>query len=250
MINIDPATLPENVQQAFNKFERDKVEYTQLQDRLEQLHQRLEKHRKAAEANHALAEQLDAQWREAFRENDGELTKEIRAMKNSAQESRDFSEEYKTLANTLSPEFELCQIDTGLARKKYLESLKQLKHVYADYNFTKTAEELFSLPEAKPFLESLNYKFKEIGEEMETNEIYVRMPDDSAINQIRLAKEGNLIKVAIDKFFGKSEKANAEESSVLQFPEVRSMDMELAEINIAALARKRTELHTKLGLAQ
>lgn len=249
MINIDLATLPENVQKAFNNFEQHRTEYSQLQDRLEQLHQRLEKHRKAAEATHAQAEQLDAQWREAFRENDGELTKEIRTMKNSAQESRDFSDEYKTLASTLSPEFELCQIDTGLARKKYLASLKDLKHIYADYNFTKAAEELFSMPEAKPFLESLNYKFKEIGEEMETNEIYVRMPDDSAVNQIRLAKEGNLIKFAIDKFFGKPEKSHAEESSVLQFPEMRSKDMELAEINIAALARRKTELHTKLGIA-
>jgi hypothetical protein len=249
MINIDLATLPENVQKAFNNFERDKVEYTQLQDRLEQLHQRLEKHRKAAEATHAKAEQMDAQWREAFRENDGELTKEIRAMKNSVQESRDFSEEYKTLASTLSPEFELCQINTGLARKTYLQSLKQLKHVYADYNFTKTAEELFSLPQAKPFLESLNYKYKEIGEEMSTNEIYVRIPDDNVIAQIQLGKEGSLIKLAINKFLGKSKNNQPEEISLLEFPEMQKKSVELTEINLAALARRKTELHAKMGVA-
>jgi len=249
MINIDLATLPENVQKAFSQFESHKAEYTQLQDRLEQLHHRLEKHRKAAEATHAQAEQLDAKWREAFRENDGELTKEIRAIKNNAQESRDLSEEYKNLANALSPEFELCQIEAALARKKYLESLKQLKHVYADYNFTKTAEELFSLPQAKPFLESLNYKYKEIGEEMSTNEIYVRIPDDNVITQIQLGKEGSLIKLAINKFLGKSKNTKQEDSSLLELTETQRKSMELTEINLAAMARKRTELQDKIGVA-
>lgn len=82
------------------------------------------------------------------------------------------------------------------------------------------------------------------------NYSHVSIEEFPELNQIRLAKEGNLIKVAIDKFFGKPEKANAEESSVLQFPEVRRKEIELAEINTAAIARRKNELHTKLGLAQ
>lgn len=43
----------------------------------------MEKHRKAAEATMAQAKQFGSQWREIFRKNDGELTKEILTLKTS-----------------------------------------------------------------------------------------------------------------------------------------------------------------------
>jgi len=119
-------------------------------------------------------------------------------------------------------------------------------YLYADYNFTKAAEEVFSLPQAKPFLESLKHKYKEIGEEMSTNEIYVRIPDDGVISQIQLGKEGSLIKLAINKFLGKSKNNKPEESSLLEFPEMQKKSVELTEINLAALARRKSELHAKM----
>jgi hypothetical protein len=250
MINIDTTTLPENIQTAYQNFEHHKSHYAQLQDRLEQLHQRLEKHRKSAEATKIQADQLDAQWREEFRNNDGELTKEIRAMKNSAQESIDFCEEYSNLANTLQPEFELCQLDTVLARKKYLEWLTTLKSLYADYNFTKAAEELFSLPQAIPFLESLQYKYKEIDTEMKTCELYVRIPDDDTVAEIQLGKEGKLIKFAVEKFSGKSAQNKPNENTVLGLQEINRKKVELTEINMVALGRKREELQQKMRRAQ
>lgn len=246
MISIDTTTLPENIQKAYQNFEHRKTDYAQLQDRLEQLHQRLDKHRKSAAATKIQADQLDAQWREEFRRNDGELTKEIRAMKSSAQESRDFCEEYSNLASTLEPEFELCQLDAGLARKQYLESLTNLKSLYADYNFTKAAEELFSLPQAIPFLESLQYKYKEIDTEMKTCELYVRIPDDDTVAQIQLGKEGKLIKFAVEKFAGKSDKNELNENNVLRLQEMNRKTIELTDINMVSLGRKRIEITERM----
>ncbi len=241
MTNIDIASLPPKIQQAFALFEQRKEEYTQLQDRLDQLQQRLDKHRNAAEATQAQAEQLDAQWREAFRKNDGELTKEIRTMKSNAQESRDFSEEYKALANALKPEFELIQIDTAFARKAHIESLKNLKALYVDYMLEKSAADLFSLPEAKIFLACVNHKYSEIEHEMNTSEIYVRMTDDEELASIKVRKEGSVLKMAASKFLQDSS-IEPENAGILGFKEIKEHSGETREKNQLSLNRRRIEI--------
>lgn len=246
MTNIDIASLPQNIQQEFAKFEQCKEEYAQLQDRLNQLQQRLDKHRKAAEATHAQAQQLDAQWREAFRQNDGELTKEIRAMKNSAQESRDFSEEYKSLANALRPEFELIQIDTAFARKAHIESLKNLKTLYADYMLEKSAADLFSLPQAKIFLACVNHKYSEIEHEMNTNEIYVRMTDDEQLAGIKVRKEGGVLTMAAGRFLNDIS-AESENSGILGFKEIKEHSGETQEKNQLTLSRRKIEIQNSIN---
>lgn len=193
MTKTSTAALPQNIQSAIAKFSQAKAAYLELQERLGQLAKKLEKHQKSAEANKAQAEQFGIQWREAFRENNGEITKEIRTMKNGEQEARDFAEEYNMLATALTPEFNQCQLDTFAARKKHQQAHKDLQDLYADYRLEKATNELFSLPQAKPFFGCLAYKLKGISDYAENTEPYSRIIYDDDFNSAKRLMNEKLI---------------------------------------------------------
>ena len=230
---IDTTALPQNIQTAIARFEQDKATYVQLQERLGNLHQRLEKHRKSLAATQLQAEQLSAQWREAFRQNDGELTKEIRAMKNGEIDARDFAEEYATLVETLTPEFDQCQIETARMRDKHLESLSRLKNVYADYQLTISAEKLFSLPEAKPFLMALNHKFNEIHSGVENKVLFNQIPYDDVVDSIKIKMEWRLIKDALRSFLVEADSDQIEDG----FNQYREEEISSIELKSYSPAR-------------
>lgn len=236
-MTINTAALPQNILTAIHKFEEAKDEYEQHQKRLGQLSKRLEKHRKAAEATQAQSTQLGTQWRDAFRQNDGELTKEIRALKTQEVEAREMAEEYNNLVAELTPEFERCQIETVKARKNHVGSLTDLKKIYADYTFTQSAVRLFSLPEAKPFLASLNHKLKAIDHHLKTTEPYSRMPDDKEVAEVQLRMEGELILGAIQKFLDAKKTDNVQESGFQQYSELEKLDIELTSYSPARAQR-------------
>lgn len=226
-MTINTTDLPENIQIAITKFEQETAAYTQLQERLNNLHQQLEKHRKSANATKLQADQLGTQWRDAFRENNGELTKDIRAMKNGETEAREFSEEYRNLVNTLTPEFEQCLSNTAKARNDHVNSLKDLQQYYADYQFSTSAEKLFSLPEAKPFLTALNYKIAEISSSDQMS-IYKReIVDDNDIQNIIATKERVLIMDVLKPLLVSENISHHENDRLSKYCEVEKLDIEL-----------------------
>lgn len=226
-MTINTAALPQNILTAIHKFEEAKDEYEQHQKRLGQLSKRLEKHRKAAEATQAQSTQLGTQWRDAFRQNDGELTKEIRALKTQEVEAREMAEEYNNLVAELTPEFERCQLDTTKARNNHLSTLESLRQLYADYQFTTSAEKLFSLPEAKPFLIALNYKIAEISSS-EQMSIYKReIVDDNYIENIIATKEQVLIMDVLKPLLLSENISLHENDGLSKYYEVEKLDIEL-----------------------
>lgn len=202
MTNSSTTALPQNIQSAVAKFSEAKATYLELQERLGLLAKKLEKHQKSSEANKAQAEQLGVQWRTAFRENNGEITKEIRAIKNGEQEARDFAEEYNTLAVALTPEFNHCQLETVEARKAHQQTHKYLQDLYVDYRIEIAANELFSLPQAKLFFGCLAYKLKGISDYVETTEPYSRIIDDEDILKAKKLMNENLIAKLFEKHLG------------------------------------------------
>ncbi len=240
-MTINTNTLPQHVQAAIARFEQDKATYTELQERLGNIHQKLEKHRKSADAMQTQSEQLGIQWRDAFRKSDGELTKEIRAMKNGETEARDFAQEYTALVETLTPEFEVCQLETARLRGKHLESLNSLKNIYADHQLTASAEKLFSLPEAKPFLMALNHKFNEIHSGAENKVLFNQIPYDDVVDNMKIKMEWRLIKDAL-KLFLVGADTDQTEDGLNQYHEVEISSIELESYSPARAQRLMTRI--------
>lgn len=243
MISIDTTTLPENIQSAIIKFEEKKATYVELQERLNQLHKKLEKHRKSAAATQLQSEQLGTQWREAFRQNDGELTKEIRTIKNSEIEAKDFAEEYAKLVNALLPEFELCQLDTHDAREKYISITKEVRASYTDHTFDTAMSELFSLPQAKLFLTAVKTKFEIIENAVLADQ---RIPTASEKSEIQRL-QADLLRNAISGLLGRVTDEDAKAAGISHFSVGHSTSEELIEVSVLAKARKRNELKAMLN---
>lgn len=246
MTNISTAALPQNIQSAIAKFSQAKATYLELQERLAQLAKKLEKHQKSAEANKAQAEQLGLQWREAFRENNGEITKEIRTTKNSEQEAHDFAEEYTTLAEALTPEFNHCQLETFEARKKHQKAHENLQELYADYRLEVAANELFSLPQAKPFFGCLAYKLKGISNYAENTEPYSRIIHDDDFNRAKRLMNENLIATIFEKYLAAVENNYFTSLEIANYTLVTAIDSELTDLSPARLSALRAKSNSSL----
>lgn len=165
-------TLPDVIQTALIAHDEDKAIYLALGERLDALRKREEKHRKTADAAEQQAMDNGATWRKLFRESDGELTKDIKTFKRQELDSRELALEYACLAGELQPEMELCQIDTFEARERYLSSRENAFTLYGDHCLTTSAESLFALPEARPFLDALQRKKLIIQRDIENDAFY------------------------------------------------------------------------------
>lgn len=87
------------------------------------------------------------------------MTKGLRTLRTAEAEAKVLAEEYQELAKALEPEYEILKVDTANARSHHLVSHNAAKNVYAEHLFKQSVEQLFSMPEAAPFLMSLKHKF-------------------------------------------------------------------------------------------
>ena len=80
-MNEQITSLPSEIQKSLLRLQELKAEYLGIRERLVGLAQRIEKHRKTAAADSEESAKAGEQWRQQFREQDGELTKAIRYLK-------------------------------------------------------------------------------------------------------------------------------------------------------------------------
>ena len=81
MTEVTNNQMPENIALIIKNAEENIQRFVTQRDRLTNLAQRLEKHKKTALAAEQQAKSVGIAWREKFRAADGELTKEIRELK-------------------------------------------------------------------------------------------------------------------------------------------------------------------------
>lgn len=245
-LSTSTTELPQNIVAQIQKFEESKATYLQHQERLGLLAKRLEKHRKAADAAQAESIQLGNQWREEFRHSDGELTKEIRNMKAREIEARELAEEYKNLVTELTPEYELCLLDTYQARNSHLSYLQSLKDSYADYIFNRATEELFSRPEAIPFLVGLNHRFKNVNRYYNTSERFSQISDQDLVDDYAHNNNGKYLISIIQKYLDDVDSGDLLDEGFNQYTEIKPIGGELANQSVAGMVRKRAELKALL----
>lgn len=157
-MNEQITSLPSEIQQSLLRLQELKAEYLGIRERLVGLAQRIEKHRKTAAAASEESAKVGEQWRQQFREQDGELTKAIRDLKRQELDGRELAEEYTNLAKELQPEFELCQIETDKARRTFNTCREGIAERYLDHCLTESAAALLATPEAQVFVSNLEKK--------------------------------------------------------------------------------------------
>lgn len=120
------------------------------------------------------------------------MTKRLRALRTAEAKAKVLAEEYQELANALEPEYEVLKVDTANARSKHLVSHSAAKNVYAEHLFKQSVEQLFSMPEAAPFLSSLKHKFAVEETAMRNHTDFIYSPND-----IEVAKGKMLLKALL-----------------------------------------------------
>lgn len=141
-------------------------------------------------------------------------------------EALEFAVEYVALVNTLTPEFEQCQLETAKVRKVHLSTLEIMQNIYADYQITTSAEILFSLPEAKPFLMALNHKFNEIHSGKENKVYFNEIPDDGVVDSLKMRLQWQLMKNVLKPFFSATDAdQNSDGLGLYQELEISSIEL-------------------------
>lgn len=157
-MNEQTTSLPSEIQQSLLRLHELKAEYLGIRERLVGLAQRIEKHQKTAAAASEESARVGEQWRQQFREQDGELTKAIRDLKRQELDGRELAEEYTNLAKELQPEFELCQIETDKARRSFNTCREGIRERYLDYSLAESAAALFASAAGQVFISNLEKK--------------------------------------------------------------------------------------------
>ena len=157
-MNGQTTSLPSEIQQSLLRLHELKVEYLGIRERLVGLTQRIEKHQKTAAAASEESARVGEQWRQQFREQDGELTKAIRDLKRQELDGRELAEEYTNLAKELQPEFELCQIETDKARRAFNTCREGIAERYLDHSLAESAAALLASPAGQVFISNLEKK--------------------------------------------------------------------------------------------
>lgn len=152
--------LPAHITQALEAHEEAKKTYMEGRERLEQLAQRTERHRQAAAAAKQEAEAAKSAWREGFRQNDGELTKELRHLKHSELESRDLATELAALADEMQPALDERRLEVAELRDGYIRARSEAEQLYLSHALSEAAQTLFSQSAAAAFFQLLD---KQLG---------------------------------------------------------------------------------------
>lgn len=188
MTEVTNNQIPENIALIIKNAEENIQRFVTQRDRLTNLAQRLEKHKKTALAAEQQAKSVGIAWREKFRAADGELTKEIRELKREEADAYDFAQEYQALANELQPEFELCQIHTHKQRTGHHNVVADGRIQYSTHRLNDAAEKLFNTIEGKAFLVAIK-QYRTAHQEssdLPTSAERITTSIDNALNQYEL----------------------------------------------------------------
>ncbi|MDF3920120.1 hypothetical protein P3W43_14780 [Salinicola salarius] len=132
-----------------------RTNYLAKRDTLKTLTERLERYRKGAAAAREEAEASDKRWRELLRENDGDVTKEIRQLKRAVGDNRETADELEAMATELTEEYEARQVEVIAARTAYRQARQTAWDIEVETEFDHALAAMASTPEGQRLLSAM-----------------------------------------------------------------------------------------------
>lgn len=114
---------------------------------------RLRRNQKGAAAAREEAETSDTRWRELLRENDGEVTREVRQLKRAVTDNRETAEELEALAAELEKEYETRNIDVIEARQAYGSAAYKARRIELHKKFDRALASVIATPEGQALID-------------------------------------------------------------------------------------------------
>ncbi|OHY99563.1 hypothetical protein [Salinicola sp. MIT1003] len=132
-----------------------RTNYLAKRDTLKTLTERLERYRKGAAAAREEAEASDKRWRELLRENDGDVTKEIRQLKRAVGDNRETADELEAMATELTEEHEARQVEVIAARTAYRQARQMAWDIEVETEFDHALAAMASTTEGQRLLSAM-----------------------------------------------------------------------------------------------
>ncbi|WP_027351086.1 hypothetical protein [Halotalea alkalilenta] len=151
----DRATLPQLLVNQLDAHDQAKAGYQESRTKTLAMADRVDKHRQAANAARFEAEEATRQWRDRFRDADGELTKPIRQLKAKAAEHAELAGEYEQLADTLEADLEEVRFDNADRRTAYLGHYRAAREGWRRYRVDTLAEQVFGTEAGQALLAAI-----------------------------------------------------------------------------------------------
>ncbi|MAM59061.1 MAG: hypothetical protein CMN25_17245 [Salinicola sp.] len=117
---------------------------------------RLRRNQKGAAAAREEAETSDTRWRELLRENDGEVTREVRQLKRAVTDNRETAEELEAMAAELEKEYETRNIDVIEARTAYGSAAYKAKRIELRKKFDNALAAVIATPEGQALIDVMH----------------------------------------------------------------------------------------------
>lgn len=196
------SALPDSIRDALERHQEATARYRTLRERLATLGERLEKHRKTTAAAMAQSELAGTTWRAKFHAADGELSKEIRALKREELDARELAEEYGRLVTVLEPEFGLMQLDTAEAFLGVEQCREGAHDLCARHCLDASAAALFALPEGQALIAALARYQPTMGRELAKHPAFEpdgRAPTQQQIREALQQRQGQVLNDLVQK---------------------------------------------------
>lgn len=120
MENLENETAQVSVEEALNQHEAARLAYLGKREQLASLGERLEKHKKTAQAAWTDAEAAKEEWRTQLRAKSGEIDKALRKVRLDEVSARELAQEYDLIIQELSIAYEVCRLDLYDLRLRYV----------------------------------------------------------------------------------------------------------------------------------
>lgn len=155
MENVENEKAQASVEDALNQHESARNTYLEKREQLASLSERLEKHKKTAQAAWADAETAKEEWRAQLRAKSGEIDKALRKVRLDEVSARELAMEYDLIIQELSIAYEVCRLDLCDLRINYINHRREAVRAYGDACLGGAFAALCATPEWNDFAAEL-----------------------------------------------------------------------------------------------
>lgn len=155
MENVENGTAGVNIGAALSRHEAARLAYLEKREQFASLGERLEKHKKTAQAAWTDAEAAKEEWRAQLRAKSGEIDKALRKVRLDEVSARELAQEYDLIIQELSIAYEVCRLDLYDLRLRYVKCRRAAVSAYGDACLAGAFTALCATPEWNDFAAEL-----------------------------------------------------------------------------------------------